>query len=139
MTDTLSKVVALRDDLDTNLLERDAAIDAAILALVTREHALFLGPPGTAKSLLVRSVCERIEGAGYLGRPTRTATSAASVPGSTSAAVALMNYPVSLGRRGKPLAESFAPGETAVAAGIRFNRTAEPCYCPRGLLNRRAP
>jgi MoxR-like ATPase len=55
MTDTLSKVVALRDDLSTNLLERDAAINAAVLALVTREHALFLGPPGTAKSLLVRA------------------------------------------------------------------------------------
>jgi MoxR-like ATPase len=68
MTDTLSKVVALRDDLTTNLLERDAAIDAAVLALVTREHALFLGPPGTAKSLLVREVCDRIEGASYFER-----------------------------------------------------------------------
>jgi MoxR-like ATPase len=68
MTDTLSKVVALRADLTTNLLEREAAVDAAVLALVTREHALFLGPPGTAKSLLVRSVCERIEGASYFER-----------------------------------------------------------------------
>jgi MoxR-like ATPase len=68
MTDTLSKVVALRDGLQANLLEREAAIDAAILALVTRELALFLGPPGTAKSLLVRAVCDRIEGASYFER-----------------------------------------------------------------------
>ncbi|HUT78521.1 MAG TPA: AAA family ATPase [Polyangia bacterium] len=68
MTDILSKVLALRDDLQANLLEREAAIDAAILALVTREHALFLGPPGTAKSMLVRAVCDRIEGAGYFER-----------------------------------------------------------------------
>jgi len=68
MTDILSKVLALRDDLQANLLEREAAIEAAILALVTREHALFLGPSGSAKSLLVRAVCDRIEGAAYFER-----------------------------------------------------------------------
>jgi MoxR-like ATPase len=63
-----AKICALRADLAVNLIDRAEAIDAAILALVTREHALFLGPPGTAKSLLVRSVCERIEGASYFER-----------------------------------------------------------------------
>jgi MoxR-like ATPase len=51
MTDTLSKILALRDYLHINLLERESAVDAAVLALVTREHALFLGSPGTAKSI----------------------------------------------------------------------------------------
>ena len=67
-TSVHAKICALRADLANVLLERDAAIDAALLALVTREHCLFLGPPGTAKSMLVRSVCERIEGAKYYER-----------------------------------------------------------------------
>jgi MoxR-like ATPase len=67
-TSVHAKICALRADLANVLIERDAAIDAALLALVTREHCLFLGPPGTAKSLLVRSVCERIEGSSYFER-----------------------------------------------------------------------
>jgi len=35
-TSVRAKVCGLRDDLQSNLLEREAAIDAAILALVTR-------------------------------------------------------------------------------------------------------
>ena len=60
-TDILARVHALRQDLDDILLERETAIEAALLALLTQEHLLLLGPPGTAKSLLVRSICERIE------------------------------------------------------------------------------
>jgi MoxR-like ATPase len=67
-TSVHAKICALRADLANTLLERDAAIDAAILALITREHALFLGPPGTAKSMLVRAICERIDGASYFER-----------------------------------------------------------------------
>jgi len=67
-TDILARVHALRQDLNSTLLERETAIDAALLALLTQEHLLLLGPPGTAKSLLVRSVCERIEGATYFER-----------------------------------------------------------------------
>jgi MoxR-like ATPase len=67
-TSVHAKICALRADLADNLIDRAEAIDAAILALVTREHAVFLGPPGTAKSMLVRSVCERIEGASYFER-----------------------------------------------------------------------
>ena len=64
----LDRILAVRKDLNTNLLEREVAIEAALLALLTREHLLLLGPPGTAKSLLVRSVCERIQGATYFER-----------------------------------------------------------------------
>jgi len=52
--ETLGKVRALRDDLNANLIDRAEAIDAALLALLTKQHLLLLGPPGTAKSLLVR-------------------------------------------------------------------------------------
>lgn len=64
----LAKVTAVRDDLAANLLERDTAIEAALLALLTGEHLVLLGPPGTAKSLLVRSICERVSGATYFER-----------------------------------------------------------------------
>ncbi|MFH0903387.1 MAG: AAA family ATPase, partial [Pseudomonadota bacterium] len=38
------------------------------LALLAREHVLFLGPPGTAKSLLARSMCQSIQNATYFER-----------------------------------------------------------------------
>jgi MoxR-like ATPase len=66
--DALSKVQAVRQDLATNLLERETAIEVALLALLTGEHLLLLGPPGTAKSLLVRSLCQRLEGTTYFER-----------------------------------------------------------------------
>jgi ABC-type hemin transport system ATPase subunit len=67
-TDVLAKIVALRDELAATLLERETAIETALLALLTGEHLLLLGPPGTAKSMLVRAICERIEGASYFER-----------------------------------------------------------------------
>ena len=57
--------LAVRNDLRSCLLERDTAIDNALLALLSGEHYLQLGPPGTAKSLLVRAIAARIESAGY--------------------------------------------------------------------------
>jgi len=62
------RILAVRQDLNTHLLEREVAIEAALLALLCRAHLLLLGPPGTAKSLLVRNVCERIQGATYFER-----------------------------------------------------------------------
>ena len=64
----LDKVQAVRLDLEKNLLERETVIELALLALLIGEHLLLLGPPGTAKSLLVRSVCERIQNATYFER-----------------------------------------------------------------------
>ena len=64
----LDRILAMRQDLTQTLLEREVAIEGALLALLCRAHILLLGPPGTAKSLLVRSVCERIQGAVYFER-----------------------------------------------------------------------
>ena len=57
--------LAVRDDLRSCLLERESAIDNALLAVLSGEHYLQLGPTGTAKSLLVRAVCARVTGATY--------------------------------------------------------------------------
>jgi len=67
-TAVFDKFWALAKDLCQNLLEREQAIEAALLALLAKEHLLLLGPPGTAKSLLARSICERITGAVYFER-----------------------------------------------------------------------
>jgi MoxR-like ATPase len=50
------KFAAARRELAAALIERDDEIDAVLTALVANEHALFVGPPGTAKSLLLDSV-----------------------------------------------------------------------------------
>jgi MoxR-like ATPase len=64
-TDVLAKVTALGDDLNQSLLERDGVVECAVLALVLHEHLLMLGPPGTAKTYLAKSVCERVTGADF--------------------------------------------------------------------------
>jgi MoxR-like ATPase len=51
-----AKFAAARRDLAAALIERDDEIDLVLTALVAREHVLLVGPPGTAKSLLLDSL-----------------------------------------------------------------------------------
>ena len=51
--------------LDAALIEREPHARAVLLAMIAGQHALLLGPPGTAKSLLARSICEAFDGARY--------------------------------------------------------------------------
>jgi MoxR-like ATPase len=51
---------ALEQWLCAHLIEREEAIHAALLALVAREHLLLVGPPGTAKSLLITLLARAI-------------------------------------------------------------------------------
>jgi len=46
----------LRADLTTHFPERKDVIDGALAAVLAGEHVLLLGPPGTAKSALVRAI-----------------------------------------------------------------------------------
>ena len=46
----------LRSDLTTRFPERKDVIDGALAAVLAGEHVLLLGPPGTAKSALVRAI-----------------------------------------------------------------------------------
>lgn len=52
------------------LLERTDTVRAALVALLARQHLILLGPPGTAKSLLVSALAERIAPAGGSGLST---------------------------------------------------------------------
>jgi len=62
------KVTEFVIELTKCLLERERAIMLAMVALLSREHLLLLGPPGVAKSLLVREITKRIEGSQYYER-----------------------------------------------------------------------
>src|SRR6202047_3237256 len=66
MADTaLSKLARIREELNRGFLERSDLIDGAIVAMLSSNHVLIIGPPGTAKSMLAEELCQRVEGAEY--------------------------------------------------------------------------
>ena len=54
------KLKAIEAELNGQFLERADEIHALLLCLVAKQHCLLIGPPGTAKSLLVRSLADRL-------------------------------------------------------------------------------
>ena len=62
------RVRTLRDKLTTGLVERDVAVRLALLATLTGEHLLLVGPPGTAKSLVARRLRRTFTDASYFER-----------------------------------------------------------------------
>ncbi|OWK38739.1 AAA family ATPase [Fimbriiglobus ruber] len=50
------KFAQARRELSSALIEREDEIDLVLTALVANEHVLLVGPPGSAKSLLLDSV-----------------------------------------------------------------------------------
>ena len=65
MSQALSKLATIRDELNHLFLERAELIDGALCALLSAHHVLVIGPPGTAKSMLADELCRRIGGADY--------------------------------------------------------------------------
>lgn len=59
------KLKKIREELRQTFLERADLIDGALAALLSSNHVLIIGPPGTAKSMLADELCRRIEGANY--------------------------------------------------------------------------
>ena len=59
------RIRALLAALDEAFLERAYHTRASLLALLAGQHALLLGPPGTAKSMLARALCECFADAEY--------------------------------------------------------------------------
>lgn len=55
----------LKDELCTVFLEREQVIDGLLAALLSRQHILLLGPPGTGKSALAQTLCQAFEGSTY--------------------------------------------------------------------------
>ncbi len=59
------KIRTLSEEINRNFKERDEEIAGSLLAMISGEHVLFIGPPGTAKSMLAREMCGCIEGGGF--------------------------------------------------------------------------
>ena len=68
MQDLTDRVRNIRDSLTTGLVERGVAIRLALLAALSGEHLLLIGPPGTAKSLVARRLRLAFKDAGYFER-----------------------------------------------------------------------
>ena len=68
MQDLTNRVRNIRDSLTTGFVERDVAVRLALLAALSGEHLLLIGPPGTAKSLVARRLHLAFTGATYFER-----------------------------------------------------------------------
>lgn len=55
----------IRNSLSEYFIEREEEIDVMLTAILSRQHCLLLGPPGTAKSAMCRAVAAHIEGSSY--------------------------------------------------------------------------
>jgi len=65
MSQALTKLASIRDELNHLFLERAELIDGALCGILSASHVLVIGPPGTAKSMLADELCRRIGGANY--------------------------------------------------------------------------
>jgi MoxR-like ATPase len=63
-----TKLNNLREALSQNLIERQTPIRLTLLAALSGEHLLLLGPPGTAKSELARRLKQAFNGGNYFER-----------------------------------------------------------------------
>src|ERR1700738_1927793 len=65
MSNAAGSLARIREELNHNFQERGELVDGALCALLSANHVLIIGPPGTAKSMLADELCRRIEGADY--------------------------------------------------------------------------
>lgn len=63
--DLKNTILNIKQEFSGYFKERDAEINGSLLALLSGEHVLLLGPPGTAKTLLANKICETIEGGNF--------------------------------------------------------------------------
>jgi MoxR-like ATPase len=59
---TRQKLLQIEQELKKTYFERGEEIRGSVLALLAKQHVLLLGPPGSAKSLMVEDLCGRIGG-----------------------------------------------------------------------------
>ncbi len=67
-TDVRSKFHQISAALHASLIDRGELIDAMLLALVSKHHAVAISPPGCAKSMAVRAIAASIDGSRYFER-----------------------------------------------------------------------
>ncbi|MFK4472597.1 MoxR-like ATPase [Paenibacillus sp. RC73] len=59
------KIMDIQKELAVQFAEREEVIEGLMVAMIARQHALLIGPPGTGKSALVSDLTKRITGANY--------------------------------------------------------------------------
>ena len=67
-------IQSIRNSLSSTFPERKSVIDGALSAILSSEHVLLLGPPGTAKSALVRALAQSLGGTYFEHLLTRFST-----------------------------------------------------------------
>jgi MoxR-like ATPase len=60
----VAKVRRIESELSKYLIKRDVEIRGAFIALASRQHAFYLGSPGSGKTYLATEICRRIRGEG---------------------------------------------------------------------------
>lgn len=58
----LNKLAQVRSYLNSRFVQREELIDVCLTALVSRQHVLLLGPPGTAKTQLISELAACLDG-----------------------------------------------------------------------------
>jgi MoxR-like ATPase len=61
MADLSSRFRQVAESLDSQFLGKSEVIRLLLIAVVAREHAVLIGPPGTAKSALLRTLAELLQ------------------------------------------------------------------------------
>jgi MoxR-like ATPase len=65
VSETIKQLERIKRDLNLQYVGRERAIDLLVLATVTQEHLLLIGPPGTAKTGIINQFCELIQARGF--------------------------------------------------------------------------
>lgn len=68
------KFLAIENELNALYLERRDVVRGLLVGLLSRQHVLLIGPPGTAKSAMVEDLCGRLGGAYFRWLLSRTST-----------------------------------------------------------------
>jgi len=69
-----TKILQIEQELNACYLERKDIIRGLLIGILTRQHVLLLGPPGTAKSMIANDLCGRIGGRYFQWLLSRTST-----------------------------------------------------------------
>ena len=120
---TVAALQGLRADLVSRFPEREAVVDGALCALLAGEHVLLLGPPGTAKSALVRALAQSLQCRYFEQLLTKFSTRTSSAP--SCSARTTPGAPCA-GSRATNFSTRPISSPTGTSAGTRRCRTASP-------------